>query len=103
MRKLIFLPLVLALCMIMIGCEKDDVLLQSSLLNMRWIESYEEKTAEEIEIYRPGDHEDFPPSWYRQVFYFDDNKVCEYSVLAATDAHFMARGSWEYKEKNKNP
>ena len=32
------------------------------------------------------------------MFYFESNNVCEYSVLAPNDAHYTARGTWEYKE-----
>ena len=99
MKKLFILSLVFVLSMFISGCDKNDELIQTSFLKMKWIESYEENTFEEIEIYRPGDHEDFPPSRYRQVFYFDDNKELEYSVLASNDAHYMARGSWEFNEK----
>ena len=101
MKNLNILPLALIFCMLILGCDKDDEIIQTSFLNMKWIESYEEKTSEEIEIYRPGDHEDFPASWYRQVFIFDDNGELEYSVLAANDAHYMAKGNWEYNEKTK--
>lgn len=98
MRKLILLT-VLASVMMITGCEKDDEVNQTSFLKKRWIESFEEKTSEEIEIYRSGAYEDFPPTWYRQAFYFDDNDVCRYSVLAPDDGHYMTTGSWKYDEK----
>ncbi len=87
--------------MFVLGCGQEDELIETSFLKMKWIESYEEKTSDEIEVYRPGDHEDFPSSWYRQVFYFGDNNELEYSVLASNDAHYMTRGNWEYNEKTK--
>ena len=101
MRNLTILPLALLLSMLILGCEKEDEKIQTSILKMKWIEAYEEKTSEEIEIYRPGDYNDFPASRYRQVFVFDDNGEIEYKVLGANDAHYMAKGSWEYNEKTK--
>lgn len=101
MKKLIFLPVVLASIVITVSCEKDDEVDQISLIDQKWIESYEEKTSEEIEIYRPGHYEDFPPSWYRQFFFFKNNNVCEYSVLAPNDGHYTASGSWAYTERTK--
>lgn len=101
MRKLIFLPFIFTIIINITSCEKENEVIASSLLNKTWFASYEETTPEEIEIYRPGTHDDFPPSRYRQSFYFNVNNVCEYSVLAANDAHYVARGSWEYDEKTK--
>ncbi|WPR74067.1 hypothetical protein [Algoriphagus sp. NG3] len=101
MRNLNILPLALLLSMLILGCDNDNEIIQTSILKMKWIESFEEKTSEEIEIYRPGDYDDFPASRYRQVFIFDDNGEIEYSVLATNDAHYMAKGSWEYNEKTK--
>ncbi|WP_439488658.1 hypothetical protein [Algoriphagus sp.] len=101
MRNLTILSLALLLSMLILGCEKEDEKIQTSILKMKWIEAFEEKTSEEIEIYRPGDYDDFPASRYRQVFIFDDKGEIEYRVLAANDAHYMAKGSWEYNEKTK--
>lgn len=101
MRKLFFLPLIFALNLFLLGCDKDEELIPTSFLNVRWIESFEEKTSEEIEIYRSGNVEDFSTSRYRQIFYFYDNYEVEYSVLAANDAHYMASGTWEYNEETK--
>ncbi|MEG9327516.1 hypothetical protein V6B16_06190 [Salinimicrobium catena] len=101
MRKLFFLPLIFVLNLFLLGCEKDEELIQTSFMNVQWIESFEEKTSEEIEVYRTGNVDDFPPSWYRQIFYFDNNNEVEYSVLAANDAHYMTSGTWEYDEETK--
>lgn len=101
MKKLIFFALVFILNIFILGCEKEDELIQASFLKMKWIESYEEKTSEEIEIYRQGNLEDFPPSRYRQVFNFGDSNKLEYRVLAANDAHYMTSGSWEIDYETK--
>lgn len=99
MRKLICLPVFFSIMMITISCEKEDEVDPTSLVHQRWIESYEDKTSEEIEIYRAGDYKDFPPSRYRQVFYFNDNSGCKYSILAPDDGHYMANGRWKFNDK----
>ncbi len=101
MKKLISWPLALVFILLFASCEKDDEWNLSSLVKRQWIESHKENTPEGIQIYRTGTFEDFPPSWYRQVFYFDDNNECEYRVLAPHDGHYMAKGSWDYNEESK--
>ncbi|MDT0689853.1 lipocalin family protein [Salegentibacter sp. F188] len=98
MKKLLFLSLFLSLVIIMLSCEKDDEVNERDLIGVQWIESYEENPSEEIEIYRSERFNAFPTSRYRQMFYFESNNVCEYSVLAPNDAHYTARGTWEYDE-----
>lgn len=99
MKRFTFITIALASALIITSCEKEDEINQISLLKRSWTQSYEEKSSEDIEIYRPSDYKDFPSGWYRQVFYFDDDNVCEYLVLAADDAHFMATGTWEFNDK----
>lgn len=88
--------------MMILGCEKDEEVYQDWLLNKEWTQSYEEKTSEELELYRPSDYKEFPLSRYRQIFYFDDDNICEYSVLAPNDSHYMTSGSWKYIEKTNS-
>ena len=99
MRKLILLIVISSSILAITGCEKNSEIIQISFLEKSWTQSYEEKTSEEIEIYRPSDYKDFPSNWYRQIFNFHDNDVCEYLVLAANDGHYMESGNWAYSEK----
>lgn len=84
--------------MITRSCKKNDEVNNVAFLEKSWTQSFEEKTSDEIEIYRPSDFVDFPLSRYRQIFKFDDN-ACHYLVLAENDGHYMAKGSWEYNDK----
>lgn len=99
MRKLILLIVISSSILAITGCEKNNEIIQISFLENSWTQSYEEKTSEEIEIYRPSDYKNFSFSRYRQIFNFHDNDVCEYLVLAANDGHYMESGNWEYSEK----
>lgn len=100
MRKLIHLSVVIISVIVFTHCEKDDDdVIRKSSLEKSWTQSYEEKTLEEIEIYRPSDYKDFPLSRYRQIFNFYENNVCDYLVLAANDGHYMESGSWEFNNQ----
>jgi hypothetical protein len=99
MRKLILLIVISSSILAITGCEKNNEIIQISFLENSWTQSYEEKTSEKIEIYRPSDYKNFSLSRYRQSFNFHDNDVCEYLVLAANDGHYMESGNWEYSEK----
>lgn len=98
MKKLLFISLFLSLVITMLSCEKDYKFNEADLIGVQWIESHEEKPSEEIEIYRSQRFHTFPPFRYRQTFYFESNNMCEYSILAPNDAHYTARGTWEYNE-----
>ncbi len=101
MRKLIVISIVLASVILLSSCGKKPAANKVSMLEKSWTQSSEEKTTDEIEIYRPSNYKDFPPSRYRQIFNFKDNNVCEYLVLSENDAHFMETGNWEYDDNTK--
>ena len=100
MSKHKIISIVLIAAFMISGCEKDSDAIQISLLEKSWTQSYEENISESYIIYRPSDYKDFPPSRYRQVYIFRDNKNCEYLILAPNDAHYMENGNWEYDAKN---
>ncbi len=81
------------LSFLLISCEKENEVKssQTSLLKQTWLHSYEES----YDIYRPSDYKDFPASWYRQSFIFEDNNICLYSVSAPNDAHYGEKGKWK--------
>jgi len=99
MSKKIYLAVILASVLMIVGCEKDDEVIKISLIENGWTQSSEEKASEEIEVYRPKGYKDFPASRYRQIFNFYNNNVCEYLVLSENDGHYMESGSWEYDNK----
>lgn len=96
MRKLFRFIIINLVVVGFTNCEHNDDsdAIKKSLLEKSWIQSYEEKTSEAIEIFRPSDYKEFPLSRYRQIFHFYENKICDYRVLAANDGHYMASGSW---------
>ena len=101
MRKLIVISIVLASVILLSSCGKKPASNKVTMLEKSWTQSSEEKTSDEIEIYRPSNYKDFPPSRYRQIFNFKDNNACEYLVLSENDAHFMETGNWEYDDITK--
>ena len=101
MKKSIYpIIAIISLIMIISFYECDEIPLEISL-KKNWTRSYEEETSNGIQIYRPSEYKEFPPSRYRQVIGFEENNVCRYLVLADNDAHFMEKGKWEYNEKTK--
>ena len=97
-RKIIIVIFSLIMTMSFYNCNEitPEVFLQKS-----WSRSYEEEISKEIQIYRPSNYKEFPPSRYRQVFEFEANNVCKYLVLAENDGHYMENGKWEYDESTK--
>jgi hypothetical protein len=99
MEKLFYKVIILSIAIILTCCEKEKDTFQISMLKKSWTHSYEENTSENYDIYRPSDYKIFPASHFRHVFYFKDNNVCDYLVLAPDDAHYMEEGIWEFNEK----
>ena len=99
MSRLILITFLVASVALITSCEKKQKGFQASLLEKSWTQSFEEKTSDDIEIYRPSDYKEFPIARYRQVFSFHDNNVCEYLMLAENDAHYMEKGKWEFDDK----
>lgn len=96
MRDLILLTIAFVSVMMFTCCEESNDTIQKSMLEKGWTQSFEEKSSEGIEIYRPSDYRDFSISRYRQIFNFYENNICDYRVLAANDGHYMESGSWEF-------
>ena len=97
-RKIIIVVFSLIMIMSLYKCSEDtpEVFLRKS-----WSRSYEEEISKEIQIYRPSNYKEFPPSRYREVFEFEANNVCRYLILAENDGHYMENGKWEYNESTK--
>ena len=68
-----------------------------NMLKKEWVHSREEE-KDSILVYRPSDYTEFPPSRYRQIYFFADSGFCKYYVLSPSDAHYFEEGTWEYKE-----
>ena len=61
-----------------------------------WVRSFEEEQpGSEIEVFRPSESREFEPSWFRMRYVIHEDGNCEWLVLHARDAHFMATGRWE--------
>jgi len=65
-----------------------------------WSRSYEEEpiqTDPEVahpEVYRPTESREFPPSWFRMRYVFNEDRSCDRFVLHPADAHYMTSGAW---------
>lgn len=97
MSKFILITIVLTSIIVTTSCRESKKEFKAALLEKSWTQSFEEKTSEGIEIYRPSDYIDFPIARFRQILTFHDNNVCEYLVLAENDAHYKEKGRWEYE------
>ena len=98
MSRFILISLVLISALTLITCKESKEGFQTALLEKSWTQSYEEKTADEIEIYRPSQSKEFPMSRYRQIINFQENHQCEYLVLSENDGHYMENGTWEFND-----
>lgn len=66
-------------------------------LQGKWTHAYEEDAAG-LQLYVKGEERTFSPARFRQVFVFQNDKVCMYTSLAANDAHEMRTGTYKLKE-----
>ena len=100
MRKII----IFFYALVLLGCNSDQIANSDEIdideLKKRWIHSREEE-IDSIQIYRPFDYKEFPPSRYRQVYSFSDSGKCKYLILAPNDAHYFENGTWTYNGKNQ--
>ncbi len=76
------------------GTTKD---IDLSYLFRSWIRSYEEEPRTQtgsVNIFRPIEFKQFPPSQFRMRYIFSEDGKCEWLFLHPTDAHFMKQGTW---------
>lgn len=102
MRKSILITVVLSSTLFLTSCATKSQASPIALLEKSWTQSPEEKTSDDIEIYRSSDSRDFPASRYRQILEFEDNDVCNYLVLSPNDGHYMETGNWEFDDKTNS-
>lgn len=102
MQKKIFL--VCFLIVTVFGCNEtinDNInTFDLRLLYKEWKHSYEEVT-DSVQIYRPSDFKEFQASWFRQVYEFKSDNICNYLVLSPTDAHYFEEGIWSYSSTDQ--
>ena len=98
-KTFLLIALIAGIMMLKTGCE-SNVENERNVLNKTWTHSYEEDVADRL-IYRPIDYAQLAPSRYRQVIQLNRNTICNYSVLAPNDAHYMEQGKWTYSESDK--
>ena len=59
-----------------------------------WTHSQEEDPDGGFQVYRSSSSMAFPPSWFRQVYVFNQDGTGMRLVLHAADAHYMESMSW---------
>ncbi len=65
-------------------------------LHQHWVHSREEEgNTEGVEIYRPADSKEFPPSRFRMAYKFSPKGECEWMFLDPADGHHFKPGKWE--------
>lgn len=91
-------------CVWISGCEasdyvtpSDEILSNAGLLGLvgEWAHAYEEEAPDdEVRVFRPGSHADFPPSPFRAALRIAADGTCEHFVLHPSDAHYFEDCSW---------
>ena len=76
------ISLILGLTIIMFSCEVQEHDLDERILSDTcWIHSFEEDGDINANTFRPCGS-DYPPAWFRHIYYFHNNGECDYLVLA---------------------
>ena len=70
-------------------------------LCQHWRRAYEEeREGENVEVYRPKDAKQFPPSRFRMAYIFHADGACEWYYLSPDDDHRFKPGKWEFDRAN---
>lgn len=75
--------------------------LNREYLTQHWVHSYEEEGASGVEVYRPREHKDLPPSLFRMQYVFKEGGDCEWLYSAPTDGHHFKTGTWHLHADEK--
>lgn len=96
----LILPLVLTLalpaCSVLLESDRSSDRIRTEYLYQHWVHAYEEDPADagEAQVYRPNDHQAFPPSRFRMQYVFERGGSCDWYYLAPTDGHHFRPGTW---------
>ena len=64
-------------------------------LCQHWMHSREEQQGEQVELYRPANFKQFPPSRFRMQYVFAKDGTCKWMFLSPSDAHQLKDGTWK--------
>lgn len=66
-----------------------------------WVHSREEEPQNStVEVFRPIGFREFPPSWFRMQYIFEEGGTCQWYYLAPNDGHHFRPGSWRVLEND---
>ena len=72
-------------------------------LTQSWVHSVEEqKPDDNIQIYRPRNTKEFPPSRFRMKYIFSVDQKCHWYYLAPNDGHHFREGTWKFRDDATN-
>jgi len=113
MRRAYQLSIILVVSVVCTDCADDRVETLSPFKSsysdsvdffQSWTRSYEEETGgnDAIQIYRPSDSRQFPPSPFRNRYVFGRDGNCEWLVLHPADSHYMEPATWKADSEERN-
>jgi hypothetical protein len=92
---LLVLVLALPACSLVHDPNNASEGIRTEYLRQHWLHSYEEdQESDRVQIYRPIDFKEFPPSRFRMQYVFRRNGDCEWFYLAPDDGHHFRAGIW---------
>ncbi len=100
-----YLAFVIFLALVsLVGCSSPsspivhtEVVLQQEYLTQHWVHSREEAAADsKVEVFRPTDYKEFPPSRFRKQYIFNEGGDCLWYYLAPNDGHHFRPGTWAF-------
>ena len=87
---------------IKIGEEEPIPTIDYETFQQDWVHSQEEDPEDNyhIDIFRPSNYKEYPPSRFRMEYHFKEDSVLEWLYLSPIDAHHFKTGKWwiEYEE-----
>ncbi len=99
--SIFFSILTLSACSIFSDGDNSSSDINLEYLNQHWVHSYEEESQEsDVNIFRPNDYKEFPPSRFRMQYIFEEDGSCEWFYLAPDDGHHFRSGNWRLVAEN---
>ena len=75
--------------------------IDTEYLTQHWVHSREEEPeGSDLQVYRPDDYKDFPSSWFRMQYIFEEGGDCEWLFLAPDDGHYFKAGTWQLENED---
>ena len=102
MRRVIH-SLILALAIVLMGCEEEATTSENAHLYQAWTHAFEEQENANSTrlIFRPSDSQTFAASRFRESYEFGADGSCEYLFLDPADAHHFRTGSFIYDSRTQ--